>query len=67
MIVAGEGELARQMPVRVLIDHVADIARIIAGEGAVQDHLRDRHLAALDLAAGFEIDRVGETLLMFDA
>jgi hypothetical protein len=30
VIVAGEGELAGQMPVRVLIHHVADIAGIVA-------------------------------------
>ena len=63
MAVAGEGELAGQMPVRILVDDVADIVRVIAGEGAVEHDLRHRDLAALDFATRFEIDRIGETLL----
>ena len=45
--VAGEGELAGVVPVRVLIDDAADVVRIEAGEHPVHHHLRDRDLAAL--------------------
>ena len=61
--VAGEGELAGELAVRVLVDHAADVVRIEAGEHPVHHHLGDRDLAALHLAAGFEIDRLGEALL----
>ena len=65
--VAGEGELAGELAVRVLIDHAADVVRIEAGEHPVHHHLGDRDLAALRLAAGFEIDRFGEALLRLGA
>ena len=66
-IVAGEGELAGQMPVRVLVDHAADVVRVVAGEGAIEHDLRHRHLSALGLAARLEIDRVGQAALVLDA
>ena len=61
--VAGEGELAGELAVRVLVDDAADVVRIEAREHPVHHHLRDRDLAALGLAARFEIDRLGEALL----
>ncbi len=64
VIVAGESELAGQMPVCILIDDITDIAGIITGEGAIEHDLRHRHLTALDFAACFEIDRVGETFFV---
>ncbi len=67
MIVAGEGELAGQMPVCVLIDDVADTARIVPGKDAVQHDLGDGHLAALHFAARLEIDCVGKTSCMLGA
>ena len=65
LAVAGEGELAGQMPVRVLIHHRADVLRIIRREHAVQHHLRHRLLAARRLVARLEIDRLREALLGF--
>ena len=67
IVVAGEGELAGQMAVLVLIDHAAHRVRILAGEGAVQHHLRHRDLAAHRFAARFEIDRFGETFFRLGA
>ena len=64
---AGEGELAGEMPVGVLINHAAHVVGIVAGEHAVHHHLRDRHLPAQRLAARLEIDRVGETLFRLGA
>src|SRR5262245_3934745 len=55
------------MPVRILVDHTADRVRIFPGEGAVEDHLRHRDLAANRFAARLEIDRRGETLLRLGA
>src|SRR5262245_33899033 len=43
--VAGEGELAAQAAVRVLIDDAAHVVRIVAGKNAVHHDLRDRDLA----------------------
>ena len=63
LAVAGEGELARQMPVRVLIDHRAHVLRIVRREHAVQHHLRHRLLAARRLVARLEIDRLRQALL----
>ena len=65
--VAGEGELARQMTVRILIDHAAHGSRIVAREHAVHHHLRDRDLAADRLAPRFEVDRFGKTLFLLGA
>ena len=42
--VASEGELAGEMPVRVLVDHRADVLRIIRREHAVEHDLRHRLL-----------------------
>ena len=61
--VAGEGELAGEMAVGVLIDDAADVVRIERREHAVHHHLRHRDLPAHRFAARFEIDRVGETFL----
>ena len=63
LAVAGEGELARQMPVRVLIDHRADVLRIVRREHAVEHDLRHRLLAARRLVARLEIDRLRQALL----
>src|SRR5208283_3881773 len=58
---AGEGELAGEWTVAVLIDHAADRGRIDAAADAVEHHLRDRRLAGLGLRARLEIDRLGQT------
>ena len=63
LAVTGEGELAGQMAIRVLINDAANIVRIEAREGAVDDHLRHGLLAFDRLAARFKIDRIGETAL----
>src|SRR5262249_60329507 len=65
--VAREGELAGEVPVRVLINHAAHVVGIIAGEYAVHHHLGDRYLAAHRFAARLEIDGIGETLLRLGA
>ena len=62
-VVAGEGELAGEVAMLVLIDHAAHGVRIEAGEGAVHHHLRHRDLAAHGFAAGLEIDGFGKALL----
>ena len=67
LALAGEGELATQMPMGVLINDAADIVWIVTGEHAVDDHLRDRHLSAQRLAARFEIDGIGQALLRLGA
>jgi len=40
---------------------------VTAGEYPVHDHLRDGDLAAHGLAPGFEIDRLGQALLVLGA
>ena len=65
--VAGEGELAGEMAVGVLVDHAADVVRIERREHPVHHHLRHRDLPAHRFVARFEIDRVGETFLRLGA
>ena len=47
---------------RVLVDHGAYIVRIEPREHTVHHHLRDGDLAAQAFAAGFEVNRLGQTL-----
>ena len=65
LALAGEGELAGEIAVRVLIDDAANVARVETREGAVDHDLRNRGLTLFRLAAALEIDRVGKTLLGF--
>src|SRR5215207_1275368 len=64
LALAGEGELAGEMPVPVLVDDAADRGRVEAALHPVQHHLGDRGLPFLGLAAGLEIDRLGEAALL---
>ena len=65
--VAGEGELAGEMAVGVLVDDAADVVRVKRREHPVHHNLRHRDLRAHRLVAQFEINRVGETLLRLGA
>src|SRR5690606_40714927 len=61
--VASERELAAIAPLLVLINHTADAFRIGGVADPVQDDLGHRGLAANRLAAGFEVNTGGQTLL----
>ena len=65
--VAGEGELAMQTTMRVLVDDPADGVGIFAGEHAIEHHLGHCHLAAHGLAARLEVDRLGQAYLRLRA
>ena len=57
---AGEGELAGERPLAVLIDDAAHGGRVDAAAHAVEHHLGHGGLSGLRLAARLEIDRLGE-------
>src|SRR5262249_37744475 len=63
--VAGEGELAIETAVGVLVDDAAHRVGIFAGEDTVEHYLSDRHLAAYLFAARLEIDRLCQAFLRF--
>ena len=65
LALAGEGELAGQVAVAVLVDHAADAARIEPALHAVEHHLRHRRLSLERLGAGLEIDGFREAALFF--
>src|SRR4051812_48333974 len=61
---AGEGELAGQVPVPVLVDDAADRGRVETAFHPVEHHLGDRRLPFLRLAARLEIHRLGKAALL---
>src|SRR5215470_9366231 len=65
--IARKGELTTPVPVCVLVHHATDIVRIMPREHPVDNDLGNRHLAADGFPAGFEIDRIGKTSLVFGA
>src|SRR5665647_128644 len=64
LALAGEGELASLVAVPVLEHDAADARGVKAARDAVQHNLRHRRLALFRLAAGFEIDRLREAMLL---
>ena len=60
LAVAAERKLAAIGAICVLVDHIADFARIGWVVGPVDDHLADRHLPQRRLAARLEIDCLRE-------
>src|SRR5579872_5746936 len=61
---AGEGELAGEGAIAVLIDDAANIRRIKPAAYAIEHDLRDCRLTVFRLATGFEIDRLGKAALL---
>src|SRR5262249_30168599 len=59
--VAGEGELAGQMTVRVLVHDAADVIWVEWRKHPIHDHLCHRDLPAHGLTACFEVNGIGET------
>jgi hypothetical protein len=64
LALAGEGELAGEVAMPVLVDHPAHGGRVQAAADPVEDDLRDRCLPLLGLAARLEIDRLREAALL---
>src|SRR5205823_11902204 len=66
-VVTGEGELAGEMAVLVLVDHAAHRVRVIARENPVHDDLRNSDLAAHLLATRLEVNGLREALFRLAA